>query len=340
MIYDELLKRCPHISTEGMSHEDWLDNRRKGIGGSDAGAIMGLSNYGSPLTVYLEKKNLVPMSEASRAARRGKFLEPMIMAETMKDFPQLEIVPVPFMFTGPENPFMSANLDGIVFVKEPVEIRGEAIEGLGGFESKTAKTRYGWSETEIPDSYFAQVQHYIAVTGLDWFLVPVYILDDETLNYYVIRRNGDFVTRLVATERDFWENNIEKSIMPAPLGIDNEEDMITGMFEGVKGAIALGEKEHDLCAEHVLINSQIKELEERKKVITIMLKEAIVNTGKANPEGSSEKKASARAGNYSISWSVFPRSSVDSDALKRDGLYDRYKKVSESGRFVVSGKGA
>ena len=338
MIYKPLLDRCPHISTTGMSYEDWLEKRRESIGGSDAGAIMGLSNYASPLTVYLEKKKLVPSREASRAARRGKFLEPMIMAETMKDFPQLEIVPVPFMLADPGNPFMSANLDGVAFAKEPVEIRGEAIKGLGGFESKSAKTRYGWSETEIPDSYFAQVQHYMQVAGLAWFLVSAYILDDETLNYYVIRRNEDFIIRLVAAEMDFWGNYIEKNIMPAPLGIDNEEDMITGMFEGVKETIALGEKEHDLCAEHVLINSQIKELEERKKVIAIMLKEAIVNTGKANPETSDEKKASARAGSYSISWSVFPRSSVDSDALKRDGLYDKYKKVSQTGRFAVSGK--
>jgi predicted phage-related endonuclease len=59
MINETLLERCPHISTIDMSKDEWLDKRREGIGGSDAGAIMGMSAYSSPLTVYLQKKNLV-----------------------------------------------------------------------------------------------------------------------------------------------------------------------------------------------------------------------------------------------------------------------------------------
>jgi putative phage-type endonuclease len=308
-----------------MSNDEWLDKRRIAIGGSDAGAIMGMSLYSSPLTVYLQKKNLAPKMETSRAARRGKFLEPLIRAETVKEFPDLEIEPVPYMFYSVKNPFMAANIDGIVNAKSPVEIRGEIISGLGGFEAKSAKTNYGWGDDEIPDAYYAQVQHYISC----------YVLDDETFLYYVISRNGDFINRLIAAEKDFWENYIEKDIMPAPLGIDNEEDMITGMFEGIKGTIRLGENEVALCAEHVELNKAIKEMEERKKVVAIMLKEAIVNSGERNPN---EMKASAEAGGFSVSWSRFNTKRVDSDALKRDGLYDQYSKVSESGRFVVTQK--
>ena len=53
-----LLEQVPHVSTEEMSYAEWLEARRKGIGGSDAGPIMGLSDYGSPLTVYIDKKGL------------------------------------------------------------------------------------------------------------------------------------------------------------------------------------------------------------------------------------------------------------------------------------------
>jgi putative phage-type endonuclease len=318
-----------------MSNDDWLDERRKGIGGSDAGAVLGMSAYGSPLTVYLQKKNLVPKKETSKAAQRGIFLEPLIRAETAKDFPELDIEPLPAVLADPEHPFMLANIDGAIFAKAPVEIRGQVIEGPGGHEVKSAKTNFGWGEDEIPDAYYAQVQHYMKVTGLPWFLVSVYILDDESLCHYVIRRNDEFIARLVAAETDFWENYVQKDIIPAPLGIDNEDDMITGMFEGAKRAIALGDRERELCAEHVFISKQIKELEERKKVIAITIKEAIVNSAENNPD---ELKAQARAGNYSISWSRFNRKSVDSDALKRDGLYEKYAKVSESGRLTIKKK--
>jgi putative phage-type endonuclease len=335
MNYQALLDRCPHVSIIGMSDDDWLDKRRKGIGGSDAGAILGMSAYGSPLTVYLQKKNLVPKGETSKAAHRGKILEPMIRSETTKYFPELDIEPLPAMLFDPEHLFMLANIDGVIFAKAPVEIRGQVIEGLGGHEIKSAKTNFGWGEDEIPDAYYAQVQHYMKVTGLPWFVVSVYILDDESLFHYVIHRNDEFVARLVAAETDFWKNYIEKDAMPAPLGIDNEDDMITGMFEGAKQAIALGDRERELCAEHVLVSKQIKELEERKKVIAITIKEAMVNSGENNPD---ELKAQARAGAYSISWSRFNRKSVDSDALKRDGLYEKYAKVSESGRFSITEK--
>jgi putative phage-type endonuclease len=318
-----------------MSDDQWLDKRREGIGGSDAGALMGMSAYGSPLTVYLQKKNLVPKAETSRAARRGKILEPVIRAETTKDFPELEIESLPAMLSDPEYPFMLANIDGVIFAGTPVEIRGEAIAGLGGHEVKTAKTAFGWGKDEIPDAYYCQTQHYMRVTGLPWFALSVYILDDESLCHYVIHRNDDFIARLVAVETDFWENYIQKGIMPTPLGIDNEDDLITGMFEGARQPLTLGERERDLCAEHVFISRQLKDMEERRKAIAITLKEAIVSGGEKNP---GEKKAQARAGSYSISWSRFNRSSVDSDALKRDGLYERYARVSESGRFAITEK--
>ena len=339
MIYQPLLDRCPHISTEGMNFDEWLDKRREAIGGSDAGAVMGMNPHSSPWMLYREKKNMVPKKEMGRAARRGKRLEPYIREETQTYFPELEIAQVPYMFTDPEYPFMAANIDGVILAKTPVEIRGQTIEGLGGHEIKSARTGYGWTGDEIPDAYYCQVQHYMRVTGLSWFLVSVCILDDdESLYHYVIFRDEIFITRLIEAEKNFWGNNVEKNVMPAPFGIDNEDDMITGEFEGVEGKITLGKEEIALCAEHVELNKTIKELEKRKDAIAVMLKDAIVNVGKVNPEKTekpSEKKASAQAGNYSIKWSRYPRSSVDSDAIKRDGLYEKYKKTSESGRFEI-----
>jgi predicted phage-related endonuclease len=135
--------------------------------------------------------------------------------------------------------------------------------------------------------------------------------------------------------RDPEENYILKDVMLAPLGIDNEDDLITGMFEGARRMLTLGEREHDLCAEHVPLSKRIKDMEERKKAIAVTLKEAIIKSGE---QGGGELKAQARAGACSISWSRFSRSSVDSGALKRDGLYEKYARVSESGRFTVTEK--
>lgn len=334
MIFESILDNTPHVSTENVDLETWRENRKKGIGGSDAGAVMGMNAFASPLTVYLQKKGLVP-NIGNRAMERGTLLEPIIRKATQEEYPGLEIETVPYMFEHPQYPFMLANIDGAVLAENPVEVSGVTISGLGGYEVKSAKTAYGWSDTEIPDSYYCQVQHYMAVLGLPWFVVSVYILDNEEIRHYVIPRNDEFIKRLIEAEADFWNNYIVPGVMPAAIGIDNEDDMITGMFDGIPETILLGNTEKDLCAEYVNINTQIKDLETRKRQIQITMKEAIVQRGVGNP---SDKKASAVAGPYSVSWSFYSRKSVDTDALKKAGLYETYAKTTETDRFTISEK--
>ena len=46
------------LNTKEISHEQWLDVRKRSIGGSEAGALLGMNPYASPLTLYLDKKDL------------------------------------------------------------------------------------------------------------------------------------------------------------------------------------------------------------------------------------------------------------------------------------------
>ena len=41
------------ISTVKMSRKEWLKERRKSIGGSDAAAVIGMSRFASPYTVWM-----------------------------------------------------------------------------------------------------------------------------------------------------------------------------------------------------------------------------------------------------------------------------------------------
>lgn len=43
------------VSTVGIDEKIWLAYRKKGIGGSDAGAVCGLNPYRSAMAVYLDK---------------------------------------------------------------------------------------------------------------------------------------------------------------------------------------------------------------------------------------------------------------------------------------------
>jgi predicted phage-related endonuclease len=332
----ELLDRVPHIDISGMSYEAWLEKRKSSIGGSDAGAIMGFAGkFGSPLTVFLQKKGLEKGKEMSPAAKRGKLLEPLVRDWFADAFPSAVIERVPYMFYGGGKipVFMSANVDGLILAKEPITIGDEQCIGLGGLEIKSSRDGYDFGEDEIPDSYYAQVQHYMAVLGLDWFVVSAAILSKEAIQNYIIPRNNEFIFDLIQKETEFWNNFVLTDVWPAALGIEGEEEFITNLFSG-GSTLALGDEEKELCRQYVEAQKRYKEAEEIKSRISVDLKAIIVQ----KQSGNGEKKISAIAGPFSISWSRYETSRVDTDALKKAGLYEKYVKKSETGRLTISEK--
>jgi len=343
MIYDKVLEQCKHIDISKMERDEWLEERRSFIGGSDAGAIMELSNYGSKLTVYLEKKGMAK-TEENAAMLRGTIMEPYIRQLTQKKFPCLRIEEAPFIFKSKDNPFIGANVDGFIYVDDEeweddydfrflVQSGEKLYRGLGVHEIKTSQDGYGFGANEVPDSYYAQVQHYLYVTDLKWGILTVYIIGKNEIRHYPISRNDESIARLVEAESIFWNNHIITNIWPAALGIDSESDMITGMFSG-GDTIVFGEAEKALCCEYVELNRQSKDIEKRKDEISTNLKALIVQKA----QNGTERKISALAGNYSMSWSRFETSRIDNEALKKAGLYEQFLKKSETGRFTITEK--
>jgi hypothetical protein len=68
-------------STRDMTREQWFEERRKGIGGSDAAAVAGLSRYRTPIQVYMEKLGLIDPPEENEAMYWGKKLEDLVAEE-------------------------------------------------------------------------------------------------------------------------------------------------------------------------------------------------------------------------------------------------------------------
>ena len=66
------MKGIRKVSTRGMSREEWLMQRRKTIGGSDAAGIVGLSKWASPFSVWAEKTGRTAEKEDTEAMRQGR----------------------------------------------------------------------------------------------------------------------------------------------------------------------------------------------------------------------------------------------------------------------------
>ncbi len=62
------------------SHDEWLQERLKGIGSSDAGTIMGASPFSTPLRLWRQRMGIDPPVQETPAMRNGHFLEPAVAA--------------------------------------------------------------------------------------------------------------------------------------------------------------------------------------------------------------------------------------------------------------------
>lgn len=204
----------------------WLAWRSKGIGGSDAAAIAGLSPWKSPYVVWLEKTGqLLDDGHESEAMRWGTLLEPVI-ADEFEHRTGLYVTHRQLQAENPEEPWRRATLDGLV--AEPS--RHELDEALGIYEGKTTSTiRYGldWS-SGIPDHYALQVQHNLAVTGQDRAWVTC-LIGGQELVIHEVERDPDVIAELLEIEREFWWR-VEHMKPPAADGTSRTADAIREAF--------------------------------------------------------------------------------------------------------------
>ena len=52
------------VDTTNLPEKEWLAWRRKGIGGSDAAAIMGISPFRTARDIYYDKLNIAPQENS------------------------------------------------------------------------------------------------------------------------------------------------------------------------------------------------------------------------------------------------------------------------------------
>lgn len=145
------------VSTEDLPREQWLEYRRKGIGGSDAAAVLGISPFRTGRDLYYDKLNIVTADDAENWVQLevGTLLEPLV-AKIFAHKTGYKIYRRPFMFQHPLYPWMLADLDYMV----------ELPDGTSAIlEIKTtnynAKDNWWYNGEEIvPIYYESQGRHY------------------------------------------------------------------------------------------------------------------------------------------------------------------------------------
>lgn len=95
------------------THKEWLAIRRRGIGGSDAAAIVGLDRYRSPFAVYADKLGLTPEREDNEAMRQGRDLEDYV-AQRFTETTGKKVRRCNDTLQHPKYPRLLANIDRLI----------------------------------------------------------------------------------------------------------------------------------------------------------------------------------------------------------------------------------
>lgn len=201
---------------------EWQQWRMSGIGGSDA-AILKLGNlYGkTPHTLWLDKRGQIGEYNRTEAAEenleRGKELEPKAREYFIK---HTGIYVEPVLMQSTKYPFMLASLDGItpdLSVGVEIKAPGEKV-----FKELFLKG--------VPDYYYAQIQHQIAVTGARRFYFFAYN-EDIAPHVYLqeVMPDYSYIEELIRLEQEFWRH-VEFNIPPTgELNLQRSRDLFIGL---------------------------------------------------------------------------------------------------------------
>jgi putative phage-type endonuclease len=190
-----------------------VHDRSSFLGGSDIAAVLGLSEWKTPLQLWMEKTGQAeeqPMDPGrERILRRGKRMEPIVL-EMMQDERDLSVIARNKRYNDPEHSFMAAEIDAEALIgDEHVNI-----------EIKTAHPfttwKYGDEGTdEIPVAYAAQCAWGQMITGRAKTLVGV-LFGADNLVVYEMARDPEIEVAMREQALHFWNHNVLQRIPPDP----------------------------------------------------------------------------------------------------------------------------
>lgn len=299
------------FDSKNATREEWLKARKLGLGGSDMAAVLGLSPWRSPIDVWLDKTSDTVEEKESEPMYWGNVLEEVVAQEFAKRS-GYKVRNNNFTLQSEKYPYLLANID-------------REIVGLdAGLECKTANAFKAneWDGDNVPDAYYIQCQHYMAVTGKSsWWIAC--LVGGNTFHYKEIKRNEEVIAAIIDTGAAFWEL-VESKTMPAPDDTKQCENALKKLYQKSNGqSVELPANYGNMIIDYLEIKNQLSELETKKRGIENVMKDFLKDNERAT------------YGEHFVSWkSTKPRETFDAKAFKDDypELHKKYIKVGEPSR--------
>jgi len=232
------------------NREQFLLDRKQGIGGSDVAAIMQLSQWSTPLDIYNDKTSSeLNCEELGEDLKRGIRVEKYILqeySENTEEAIQTSLKPL----VDKQYPFMRGNADA--------KIVGQNVL----VEAKSTKAPISTWEAGIPEYYKTQVAYYAMLADSERVDVPV-MFSGWKYACYTYWRDYEFEAKIKAAVISFWENHVVKGIAPEPT---SKEELEAAYPNIAKGKIIIADENiRQVVCELQEASTKRKELEKVEK---------------------------------------------------------------------------
>lgn len=196
--------------------QEWLKTRKKGIGGSDAGIILGVNPWKTEHQLWLEKTGREKAEDISDKpiVKYGTEVEKHLRALFELDHPELKVE-----YTGNEV-FYHKEHDFLLVTPDGHITKEDGTKGLLEIKTTTLRSGQGfeeWSE-RIPDNYYCQCLHGMNVLDYQFTYLRVQIKNiwnsEKIIRDYYFERDNEEIKVLEEAEINWWNKHILEDIEP------------------------------------------------------------------------------------------------------------------------------
>lgn len=339
MLTNDIIKQFPNVqvvSTVSQQEDEaeWLSVRTKGIGGSDVGAICGVSPFSSARQIYFNKTGqfeeaMKPGAAAVERMHFGHLLEPIVADEFAKreltadkgreDWSLCELGAT-VCLKGAS--WMRANVDRLI-----LDNTGKAV---GILECKTT-SEYNdeeWASGEILLSYLYQLNWYMHILDIEWGAFACLVGGNKFYTYEVYRNDELLRDVILPAAENFWFNNVLALKEPELQAVDTvfANDKYSEVEKNSE--VVLEDEESDNLAAVVMeCKAKIKELTATMEEAQNRLKDRI------------KDREIAYCRNHTVKWSPRSQTRVDTTLLKTTfpEVYEQCKKTTSFRVMTIKG---
>lgn len=206
----------PFIRIPYDSREEWLELRKKGLGGSDVAAAIGQNPYKDNVRLYQEKIGLVEPEDIGdkKQVKYGHAAEDHIRALfALEHEEDLEVIHTNDLLVSKEKDYLRGSLDG--------ELIEKSIGRKGILEIKTTDIMASyhlesWKDNNVPINYYCQLLHYFYITGYAFAILVVEMRRHTSDGIVFVRKEYHFEREDILSDMEwlkseaikFWEEHI------------------------------------------------------------------------------------------------------------------------------------